>query len=590
MITMTIDKRQVQVENGMTVLEAARQQGINIPTLCYLKNINKIGACRMCLVEVKGARGLQTSCTTPCTEGMEVTTNSIAVRGARKLVLELLLSDHNMNCPTCVKVGNCELLKLSQEHGVSGIRFEGEKHHASCDCDSPSLAIDSSKCVLCQRCVSVCREVQGVSAISLVNRGFESAVTPFMQTSIDDAACALCGQCTLVCPTGALTEKDDTEQVWKALLDPTKHVIVQTAPATRVAIGEMFGMPHGTIATGQMVAAIRRLGFDRVFDTNFSADLTIMEEASELVQRLQNNGPLPLITSCSPGWVKYAEHFFPDQLDHLSSCKSPQQMFGAIAKTYYAEKMGIDPKDIVSVSIMPCTAKKFEAARDEMNSSGYQDVDYVITTRELGRMIKQAGLNLAKLPKEEYDVPLGIGTGAGQIFGTTGGVMEAAMRTAASWLGNNDVPRLQFTEVRGEVAGIKEATVVINGNVFFLAIVNGLAAAGKIMEKIRAGETRYHFVEIMGCPGGCIGGGGQPIPEEGPDALEEVRIARIKSMYSIDEAQTIRRSHENPAIQALYREFLGAPLSHKSHELLHTHYHHRAPVGVRRQAAALDHK
>ncbi|MDF2628249.1 MAG: iron hydrogenase [Symbiobacteriaceae bacterium] len=586
MINLTIDRKQVQVESGTTVLEAARSMGVNIPTLCYLKNINKIGACRMCLVEVKGARGLQTSCTTPCTEGMEVTTNNTAVRAARKLVLELLLSDHNMECPTCVRAGNCELLQLSQEHGVSGIRYEGEKHAAHCDCDSPSLSIDSSKCVLCQRCVAVCREVQGVSAISLVGRGFESAVTPFWKTSIDAAACALCGQCTLVCPTGALTEKDDTEKVWAALMDPTKHVIVQTAPATRVAIGEMFGMPHGAIATGQMVAAIRSLGFDRVFDTNFSADLTIMEEASELVSRLQNGGPLPLITSCSPGWVKYAEHFFPDQLDHLSSCKSPQQMFGAIAKTYYAEKQGIDPKDIVSVSIMPCTAKKFEAARDEMNASGYQDVDYVLTTRELGRMIKQAGLNLAKLRPEEYDVPLGIGTGAGQIFGTTGGVMEAAMRTAAAWLGGTDMPRLTFQEVRGEVAGIREATVVINGNVFFLAIANGLAAAGRIMEKIKAGDTRYHFVEIMGCPGGCIGGGGQPIPSEGPDALEEVRLARIKSMYAIDEAQTIRRSHENPAIQELYREFLGAPLSHKSHELLHTHYHGRGPAGVRKAAAA----
>jgi iron-only hydrogenase group A len=348
-----------------------------------------------------------------------------------------------------------------------------------------------------------------------------------------------------------------------------------------VAIGEMFGLEHGTVMTGQMVAALRRLGFDRVFDTNFSADLTIMEEASELVQRMQTGGPLPLITSCSPGWVKYAEHFYPDQLHHLSTCKSPQQMFGAVAKTYYAEKIGIDPANIVSVAIMPCTAKKFEAARTEMNASGCQDVDYVLTTRELGRMIKQRGINLKRLPAEEYDAPLGISTGAGQIFGVTGGVMEAALRTAAVWLGGENLPRLTFTEVRGEVGGIKEATVVIGGNVFRLAIANGLAAAGRIMEKIQSGESQYHFVEIMGCPGGCIGGGGQPIPEEGPDALEAVRLARITSVYSLDELKTVRRSHENPAIQALYREFLGAPLSHKSHELLHTQYTRRDPVGVR---------
>jgi iron-only hydrogenase group A len=582
MMNVTIDRRTVQVEPGTTVLEAARSMGIHIPTLCYLKDINKIGACRMCLVEVEGARGLQTSCTIPCADGMKVTTNSPTVRNARKLVLELLLSDHNVSCPTCNKVDNCTLLNLSRDLGVTGVSFEGAKHASTCDFESPSLAIDPSKCVLCQRCVAVCRDVQGVSAISLVGRGFDSSVSPFFEASIDDAACALCGQCTLVCPTGALMEKDDTEKVWSALMDPTKHVIVQTAPAIRVAIGEMFGLPHGAVSTGQMVAGLRALGFDKVFDTVFGADLTIMEEASELVDRIQNGGALPLITSCSPGWVKYAEHFYPEQLKHLSSCKSPMQMFGALAKTYYAEANGIDAKDIVSVAIMPCTAKKFEAAREEMNASGYQDVDVVLTTRELGRMLKAAGVNLPKLPDEDFDHPLGMSTGAGTIFGTTGGVMEAAMRTAVSWLSNEDMPRLQFTEVRGEVAGMKEATVTIGGTALKVAVVNGLAAAGKMMDRIKAGEVDYHFVEIMGCPGGCIGGGGQPIPAEGPEALDQVRQARIASLYSIDERMTLRRSHENPAIQELYRDFLGTPNGEKAHHLLHTHYHARTPVGVRK--------
>jgi iron-only hydrogenase group A len=582
MINVTIDRRQVQVEPGTTVLEAAKSVGINIPTLCYLKKINQIGACRMCLVEVEGARGLQTSCTIPCAEGMKVTTNSPTVRNARKLVLELLLSDHNVSCPTCNKVENCQLLNLSRDLGVTEVTYTGAKHPSKCDFESPSLAIDPSKCILCQRCVAVCRDVQGVSAISLVDRGFDSGVAPFFEASIDDAACALCGQCTLVCPTGALMEKDDTEVVWNVLQDPTKHVVVQTAPAIRVSIGEAFGLPSGTVSTGQMVAGLRMLGFDKVFDTNFSADLTIIEEASELVDRIQNKGPLPLITSCSPGWVKFAEHFYPEQLQHLSSCKSPQQMFGAMAKTYYAQKAGIDPKDMVVVSIMPCTAKKFEAARPEMNSSGYQDVDYVLTTRELARMLKANGINLAKLPGEDFDNPLGISTGAGTIFGVTGGVMEAAMRTAAAWLTNEEIPRIQFNEVRGEVAGLKEATVIIGGNVLRVAIANGLTAAGRVMDRIKNGEAKYDFVEIMGCPGGCIGGGGQPIPAEGPGALDEVRLNRIKAVYSIDEAKMIRRSHENPAIQELYREFLGTPNGERAHHLLHTHYTKRTPVGVRK--------
>lgn len=579
MINLTIDRRPIQVEPGTTVLEAARQMGVYIPTLCYLKQINKIGACRMCLVEVQGARGLQTSCTIPCSEGMEVKTNTTAIREARKLVLELLLSDHNVSCPTCVRVDNCELLKLSREAGVTGTPLQGDKHQPARDTSSP-LAVDASKCVLCQRCVAVCREVQGVSAISLINRGFESRVAAFNEANLDHAACTYCGQCTLVCPTGALTERDDTEPVWAALLDPKKHVIVQTAPAIRVSIGETVGLPHGSVSTGQLVTALRMLGFDKVFDTVFTADLTIMEEATELVHRLNGDGPLPLITSCSPGWVKFAEHFYPGQLEHLSSCKSPQQMFGALAKTYYAEKAGINPTDIVSVAIMPCTAKKYEAARDEMASSGHQDVDYVLTTRELGRMLKQAGIMLNRLPDEEYDAPLGISTGAGTIFGTTGGVMEAALRTAAAWLDGASLPKVDFHEVRG-TEGIREATVTIGGTELKVAVANGLASAGKLMDKIKNGEAAYHFVEMMGCPGGCIGGGGQPIPAEGPEALEEARIARIRSLRGIDAAKEVRRSHENPAIIELYREWLGEPGSHKAHHLLHTYYHARVPVGIR---------
>jgi iron-only hydrogenase group A len=582
MIHLTIDRIPVIVPEGTTVLEAAREAGIRIPTLCYLKEINQIGACRMCLVEVKGFRSLQTACTLPCAEGMEVSSNTRSVRDTRKLILELILSDHNISCPSCVRMHDCELLRLSQEAGITDLPFGGEKHPARLDRSSPAIQLDASKCVLCQRCVAVCREVQGVSAIGLAERGFDSRIAPFFEASLDSAACANCGQCTLVCPTGALTEKDDTAEVWAALQDPDLHVVVQTAPAVRVAIGETFGLAPGSVTTGQMVTGLRRLGFDRVFDTTFAADLTIVEEASELVERLESGSPLPLITSCSPGWVKYAELFHPQILEHLSTCKSPQQMFGALAKTYYAEQAGIDPGKIVVVSVMPCTAKKFEASRPEMNASGCRDVDFVLTTRELGRMLRQAGISLPRLPESDFDAPLGLSTGAGVIFGTTGGVMEAALRTASEWLtGNRDESRIAFTEVRGEVRGIREATVTVGSAELHVAVANGLSAAARLLEQIASGEAHYHFVEIMGCPGGCIGGGGQPIPAEGPEVLDQVRQARIASLYAIDAGSAIRRSHENPAVQALYREFLGAPLGPRAHSLLHTHYHVRVPALAR---------
>ncbi|MCG0237879.1 MAG: [FeFe] hydrogenase, group A [Firmicutes bacterium] len=579
MIQLTIDGRPIQVEPGTTVLEAARRLGIRIPTLCYLKEINQIGACRMCVVEVKGYRTLQTACSLPCADGMEVRTNTPAVRAARRMVLELLLSDHQVDCPTCLRAGDCELMRLAQETGLRSVRFTGEKHPARVDTSSPALAVDSSKCILCQRCVAVCREVQGVAAISLAGRGFASRVVPFFDHELGEAACTYCGQCTLVCPTGALTEKDDTEAVWAALLDPEKHVIVQTAPAIRVSLGEAFGLPPGTVATGQMVAALRRLGFDRVFDTNLGADLTIVEEASELIQRLRSGGPLPLMTSCCPGWVKYAEHFWPEFLDNLSSCKSPHQMFGAMAKTYYAQKMGIDPAKIVVVSIMPCTAKKFEASRPELAGSGYPDVDYVLTTRELARMLRQAGIDLAALPEEEFDAPLGISTGAGALFGATGGVMEAALRTASTWL-EGEPRRLVFTEVRG-LEGVREASLTIAGQELKVAVAHGLRNAARLLERIRSGEATYHFVEVMACPGGCVGGGGQPLPADGPDSLPALRQARVQAIYRVDEAKAIRYSHENPAIKQLYAEFLGEPLGEVPHRLLHTHYHARQPVGIR---------
>ena len=574
MVNVIIDGVSVQVEKGSTILQAAQKAGINIPTLCYLKDVNQIGACRVCLVEVKGAKALQPSCVYPVTEGLEVMTNTAKVREARKGVVELLLSNHPADCLNCVRSGNCELQNLAQQMGIRKNRFEGEQSTFPIDERSVAIVRDPNKCVYCRRCEAVCSKVQGVSILGGIGRGFNSTVGPAFGHALDDINCTLCGQCINVCPVGALTEKDDTQKVWNALADDSKHVVVQFSPAVRIAISEEFGLPMGTISTGKLVAALRRMGFNKVFDTNWSADLTIMEEGNELLHRLQNGGTLPMITSCSPGWVKFCENHFPGELDHLSSAKSPQQMFGAMVKTYYPQTDGLNAADIYSVSIMPCTAKKFEAARPEMNSSGYQDVDAVITVREIARMIKQAGIDFANLPDEECDAPMGLGTGAATIFGTTGGVMEAALRTVYEVVVGKELPKLELEEVRGTMGEIKEATIDLNGTPVKVAVVNTLARAKEIMKQVQAGTADYTFIEIMACPNGCVGGGGTPIVDALTRTLmeEDYRAVRAKGLYNDDANLPIRKSHENPFIKAAYENFLGEPLGHKAHELLHTHY------------------
>ena len=574
MVNVIIDGVSVQVEKGSTILQAAQKAGINIPTLCYLKDVNQIGACRVCLVEVKGAKALQPSCVYPVTEGLEVMTNTAKVREARKGVVELLLSNHPADCLNCVRSGNCELQNLAQQMGIRKNRFEGEQSTFPIDERSVAIVRDPNKCVYCRRCEAVCSKVQGVSILGGIGRGFNSTVGPAFGHALDDINCTLCGQCINVCPVGALTEKDDTQKVWNALADDSKHVVVQFSPAVRIAISEEFGLPMGTISTGKLVAALRRMGFNKVFDTNWSADLTIMEEGNELLHRLQNGGTLPMITSCSPGWVKFCENHFPGELDHLSSAKSPQQMFGAMVKTYYPQTDGLNAADIYSVSIMPCTAKKFEAARPEMNSSGYQDVDAVITVREIARMIKQAGIDFANLPDEECDAPRGLGTGAATIFGNTGGVMEAALRTVYELVVGKELPKLELEEVRGTMGEIKEATIDLNGTPVKVAVVNTLARAKEIMKQVQAGTADYTFIEIMACPNGCVGGGGTPIVDALTRTLltEDYRALRAKGLYNDDANLPIRKSHENPFIKAAYENFLGEPLGHKAHELLHTHY------------------
>ena len=570
-VTITIDGIQVTVPQGSTILDASKIAGVGIPTLCHMQGHHPIGACRVCLVEVEGGRALQTACTFPVTDGMKVRTSTPRVRSARRTVVELMLSAHRQDCTVCGRNLNCELQKLSKQLGIQESRFEGAMPKAVVDTSSASIVRDSSKCILCRRCVTVCHEVQGVGALFPVDRGFECTILPALGKDLNDVACVLCGQCVSVCPVNALYEKDSTADVWAALADPKKHVVVQTAPAVRAAIGEEFGMPAGSRVTGKMVAALRAMGYDKVFDTDFTADLTIMEEGNELLQRIGNGGTLPIITSCSPGWIKFIEHFYPQLLPHLSTCKSPQQMFGALAKTYYAEKSGIDPKDIYVVSIMPCTAKKYECGRDEMSCTpGSQDVDAVLTTREAAKMIREMGLDFANLANEEFDSPLGISTGAAVIFGATGGVCEAALRTVYEVVTGETLASVDFTGVRG-LEGVKEATVMVGDLAVKVAVASGLSNARKLMDKVASGEADYHFVEIMCCPGGCIGGGGQPIP-----TTDEIRLARMKAIYDEDANLPIRKSHENPAVIALYEEFLGKPLGHKSHELLHTHYTPRA--------------
>lgn len=571
MVNMKINGTEISVPENYTILEAARENGIDIPTLCYLKDVSKTGACRMCIVEIKGARALQASCVYPVSEGLEVLTNTKKVRDQRRVTLELLLSDHDRKCLSCPRNQKCELQALADDLGVENIPFEGEMNTYDIDEVSPSIVRDNNKCVLCRRCVNMCKNVQTVSVIDTMERGFRTKVGSAFDMSLADTSCVNCGQCIISCPTGALREKNNTKEVWDAIADDSKVVIVQTAPAVRAALGEEFGYPMGTAVTGKMAAALRRLGFDKVFDTDTGADLTIMEEANELVERIKNGGKLPMITSCSPGWVKFCEHNFPDFLDNLSSCKSPHEMFGAIVKSYYAEKHGIDPKSIFMVSVMPCVAKKFEAGRPEMECGGLRDVDAVISTRELADMIKEAGIMFSKLPDEDFDQPFEKASGAGVIFGATGGVMEAALRTAADTLGGKSVEEIEYHGVRG-VEGIKEATVNMGGMDVKVAVAHGLGNARKLLESIRDGKADYHFIEIMACPGGCVNGGGQPIVSSKDKMDKDVRVERAKAIYSEDRASGIRKSHENPDMVTLYNEYLEKPGSHRAHELLHTTY------------------
>ncbi|MBM3498449.1 MAG: 2Fe-2S iron-sulfur cluster binding domain-containing protein [Armatimonadetes bacterium] len=564
--TITINGQEVQAGAGMTVLEAAQQAGVHIPTLCYHPDLPPMGACRVCLVEIQGERTLQPSCSFPVREGMVVQTHSPAVRKARRTVVELLLSDHPSDCVVCDRNGNCELQSLAEELGIREVRVRVEPRGLEVDDTSVSVVRDPDKCILCRRCLQTCDGIQSVSGLRIKGRGYESVVGMAFDTPMGHALCVNCGQCINRCPTGALIEKSHIPDVWAALEAPEIFTVVQTAPAVRIALGEALGMPPGEIVTGRMVSALRALGFNAVFDTDFTADLTIMEEGFELIHRVKEGGVLPQLTSCSPGWIKFIEHFYPQLLPNLSSCKSPQQMFGALAKTYYAEQAGVDPAKMISVSIMPCTAKKYEAARPEMNDSGYQDVDYVLTTRELAKMIKEQGVNFAELPESDYDDPLGESTGAAVIFGATGGVMEAALRTAYEVLTNSKLEDLDITAVRG-MEGVREATVMVGDLPVKAAVAHGLHNAAQVLDRIAKGEGDWHFVEIMCCPGGCLGGGGQPIPTS-----PEIRRQRMDAIYQADREMPIRRSHENPSITAIYERFLGEPLSERSHHLLHTKY------------------
>lgn len=584
LVTLTINDKRIQAEEGTTIFEAAKQNNILIPHFCYLENVHQIGSCRICVVEVEGARNLMASCVTEVKEGMVVHTNTSKVRKVRKVLYELILSDHPKNCLGCHRNQNCELQDLGEQIQIDNFRFEGVRSKDVVDSTSPSIVRDSSKCILCRRCVTVCNEIQGVGVMNAHHRGFATFIGPSEDESLGQSICSNCGQCIVVCPVGALKEKDSTQVVWDALLDQSKTVVVQTAPAVRVALGERFGFAPGTIVTGKMAASLRELGFDYIFDTNFAADLTIMEEGSEFLKRVKEQfttpegAVLPMITSCSPGWIKFVEHQYPNQLEHLSSCKSPHMMLGALTKSYFAEKIKVDPKDIFVVSVMPCTAKKFEITRPEMEFNGIRDVDAVLTTRELARMIKDAGIDFVQLPDAEFDSPLGLSSGAADIFGTTGGVMEAAIRTVYELVTGRELPMeaLHVQPLVGlkqiKTADLKienpvEAYAFLDGVTVKVAVTSGLKGASKLMEEIRQGKSPYHFIEVMGCPGGCISGGGQPRPVN-----NSVRMKRLEAIYREDEGKLLRKSHLNEDVATLYQEFLGHPLGHLSHDLLHTTY------------------
>ena len=579
MVTLTIDGVEIKVPKGTTILEAAKQAGIDIPTLCFLKEINEVGDCRMCIVEVEGRKGFATSCIQTVEDGMIVHTHTPNVLEARHVILDLIISNHAKDCLTCTRSGNCELQTLAVKFNVLNVEFPGEMTKHKVDDLSPSIVRDFNKCILCRRCVAACKNVQKIGAIDCINRGFESCISTVGDHSLNDVNCTNCGQCIQACPTGALHEKETINDVWVKLKDPEAYVVVQTAPAVRVALGEEFGTQNGPNVTGKMVTALKRLGFNKVFDTNTGADFTIMEEAHEFIDRFTQNDNLPMITSCSPGWVKYIEMNYPELLPHLSTCKSPHQMFGALVKTYFAKKEGIDPKKIYMVSVMPCIAKKFERQRAEMKNNGLYDVDNVITTRELSRMIKQANIEFEKLEDSEFDDPMGEATGAAAIFGTTGGVMEAALRTAQDTLTGKSLEKIDFEQVRGG-DGIKRATVNVGGKDIKVVAVSGLANAQKIMEEIKSGKADYQFVEIMACPGGCVMGGGQPIKNSKIRREVDVRKLRADALYSIDEKSMIRKSHENPIVKKIYEEYLEAPGSYRAHKLLHTHYVEREKYNI----------
>lgn len=578
MLNLKINGIPITAPKGSTVLDAAKEAGIDIPTLCYLKEINEIGACRLCLVEVREMRGdtlgparMVTSCVYPVTEGMEVITNSPKIAASRKTNLELLVSNHNRECLSCVRSTTCELQRLCREYGVDENRFKGAKTHACIDDSSAAIVRDTGKCILCRRCVAACRNLQGIGVIGANNRGFDTVIGTAMETPLSETACVNCGQCIVACPTGALHEKDDTDKVFEALGDPTKKVYICAAPSVRAQIGECFGYEPGTDCEGKMVAALRRLGFDGVFDMNVTADLTIVEEANELLGRIKNGGTLPMITSCSPGWIKYCEHYFPEMIENLSTCKSPQQMFGAMMKTYYAEKHGVDPKDIVFVSAIPCTAKKFEIGRPNQSAAGVPDVDVAITTREVGRMISKAGINFKALADEKFDAPFSNGSGAGVIFGATGGVMEAALRYAAEVILGKKLESVEFPEVRG-VEGVKLAAYKLGDLEVKVAVASGTKNAKNLLSKVKSGEIDVQFIEIMACPGGCVNGGGQPYQPASVRNSIDLRAVRAAILYNADAAKDLRKSQDSSDVKRLYDEFLGSPNSHKAHEILHTTY------------------